>query len=75
MYDTVSEKMISGVLSRLPRRYQDYTFVDFGSGKGKVVLLAPRLPFRKVIGLEFAQQLIAVAQRNIRSFRGPPQQP
>jgi len=41
-------------------------FVDFGSGKGRIVLLAAELPFRRVIGVEFSKQLHDVALENLR---------
>jgi Histone methylation protein DOT1 len=40
-------------------------FIDFGSGKGPVVLQAARYPFRKIIGVELAPELHAVATSNI----------
>jgi hypothetical protein len=49
----------------------NYTFVDFGSGKGKALLLAAGYSFRAVIGVEFALELHEVADANIRSYRGP----
>ena len=42
-----------------------FTFVDIGSGKGRVLLLAAALPFRRIEGVEFASDLNAVAARNI----------
>ncbi|MCW2990790.1 MAG: hypothetical protein JWM73_1384 [Solirubrobacterales bacterium] len=45
--------------------------LDLGSGKGRGVLAAARLPFRRVIGVEHAPQLHALAQENLRRFRGP----
>src|SRR5438270_5254355 len=47
----------------------DFTFVDIGCGKGKVLLSATVLPFSKVIGVEFSPHLCEVAQRNIRAAR------
>jgi SAM-dependent methyltransferase len=44
-------------------------FVDFGSGKGRVVCLAARLPFRRVIGVEFVDEFNRVARRNIDANR------
>jgi SAM-dependent methyltransferase len=40
-------------------------FVDLGSGKGRVILEAARYPFRRVIGVEIAAQLTAVARLNV----------
>ena len=40
-------------------------FVDYGSGKGRVVIMAAEYPFRKVIGVEFSAQLHAIAKENV----------
>ena len=52
-----------------PARLEDYTFIDLGCGKGRAVLLASRLPFREVIGIELNPQLAAIAQRNADHWR------
>ncbi len=46
-----------------------YSFIDYGSGKGRVLLLASRLPFRRVVGVEYSPQLHRIAERNLRSSR------
>ena len=50
-------------------RIEDYTLIDLGCGKGRALLLASRLPFREVIGIELNPQLAAVAQRNARLWQ------
>ena len=50
---------------RLPR---DCNFVDIGSGKGRVLLIASRYGFRKVVGIEFSGELCAVARKNAELF-------
>lgn len=47
----------------------DSTFVDVGSGKGRVLLLAARHPFKRVVGIEFSPSLCEQARRNIEIFR------
>lgn len=47
---------------------RDYAFVDLGSGKGRAVLMAARLPFRKIVGVEFAAELHAVARANLAAL-------
>ncbi len=42
-------------------------FADFGSGKGKMVFLAARYPFKRVIGIEISKPLHDIAQKNIRN--------
>jgi Methyltransferase domain len=48
-----------------------YTFIDFGSGKGRMLLMASHHPFRAVLGVEFAPELHAIAESNIRRYRNP----
>ena len=50
-------------------RIEDYTFIDLGCGKGRALLLASRLPFREVIGIELNPQLAAIAQRNVERWQ------
>jgi SAM-dependent methyltransferase len=45
-------------------RIEAYSFVDVGAGKGRALLLASGLPFRKVIGVELSEELSRIAQRN-----------
>lgn len=52
----------------LPVDHSRYTFVDYGSGKGRVLLLAARYPFRRVVGVEMSAALSSVAAANIRSY-------
>jgi SAM-dependent methyltransferase len=47
----------------------DDVFLDLGSGKGRMILLAARYRFRRVIGVEIAEPLMAVARRNAASCR------
>jgi hypothetical protein len=49
-----------------PRRF---SFIDYGAGKGRVLLLAARLPFRRVVGVELSPRLHRIAERNLRSIR------
>jgi SAM-dependent methyltransferase len=46
-------------------RIAAYTFVDVGTGKGRPLLLASELPFRKVIGVELSDELAGIAQQNV----------
>jgi hypothetical protein len=44
------------------------TFVDYGAGKGRVLLLASQHPFHAVGGIEFAEELHDDATMNIAQF-------
>jgi hypothetical protein len=56
------------ILERLAVRHEDYTFIDYGSGKGLVLLKAAGYPFKKVIGVEFARELHETAGRNVERY-------
>lgn len=49
------------------------TFVDFGSGLGRVLLLASMHNFRSVIGVEFSPELHKAAVANVSTFHAPDQ--
>jgi SAM-dependent methyltransferase len=44
-------------------------FLDLGSGKGRVLMLAARYPFARVIGVEVSGKLNAIARRNLDASR------
>ena len=57
------------VLAHLPiQDLEEYTFVDLGSGKGRMLLVAAEYPFRKIRGVEFAIELQREAEQNLSSF-------
>lgn len=45
-----------------------YTFVDYGSGKGKLLLLAADYPFAEIIGVEYAPALHDIAVKNVAAY-------
>ena len=46
-----------------------YSFVDVGSGRGRLLILAERMGFASVIGVEFSPSLHASAVKNIGIYR------
>ncbi|HTX27843.1 MAG TPA: hypothetical protein VME19_12580 [Streptosporangiaceae bacterium] len=44
-------------------------FVDLGSGKGRALVIAGRLPYKHVLGVEIDKELSALAQRNLDGAR------
>ena len=50
------------------------TFVDIGCGMGRPLLVAAEMPFKRIIGVEFARELLDIAAQNFArraSERGP----
>ncbi len=72
-YCAIEPERFDAILSSLEIRFEDFTFIDFGSGKGRALLMASDFPFRKVIGLEFSRELHETAERNIRTYKRSPQ--
>jgi hypothetical protein len=62
--------IIADVLGSLDIRHEDYVFVDVGSGKGRVILIASDWPFKRVVGVELSRELHEKALENIRNRRG-----
>ncbi len=59
---------LRAILGGLQVRYEDFIFIDAGSGKGGALLLASEFPFRKIIGVEFSHELNEIAQENVRHY-------
>jgi SAM-dependent methyltransferase len=55
-------------LEKLHVNASKFTFIDFGSGNGRVLLIAAGLPFRAVVGIEFSRELHETAVQNINRF-------
>jgi hypothetical protein len=53
--------------------FDGYTFVDIGSGKGKLLMLASDYPFARIVGVEFAPALHAAAEANLARYASPKQ--
>jgi hypothetical protein len=49
------------------------TFVDLGSGKGRVLMMASHWPFQRIVGVELCPSLHAIAEQNLARYRSPSQ--
>jgi hypothetical protein len=72
-YQTASASLIREALCCIPLRPGVFTFVDLGSGKGRVVLVASELRFAKIVGVELSRELDQIAAENIRRYRSAAQ--
>lgn len=69
-YLPIRPKCARRVLRNLPlRAREEYTFIDFGSGKGRMLLLAALHGFRHVCGIELRQELHDRASENFLQCR------
>jgi SAM-dependent methyltransferase len=72
-YAAIEPERFNRVLASPGIAFEGYTFVDFGSGKGRALLLASEFPFTRIIGLEFSPELHRIATDNIQRYSSPTQ--
>ena len=52
-------------MARLDVDHSEFTFVDYGLGKGRVLMLAAEYPFKRIVGVEFSESLDRTARQNL----------
>src|SRR5215469_16065985 len=57
-----------GTLPETGYAFRDYTLVDIGCGKGRVLMLATEYGFREIVGVELDPGLARVARKNFSRF-------
>lgn len=67
-YQAVDSASFVEALNRVPIAHSEFTFIDFGSGKGRALLLAAGFPFKRIVGVEYCEELAEVARQNIHRF-------
>jgi SAM-dependent methyltransferase len=65
--------LLAEIIGGLDIELDRLTFVDLGSGKGRVLLMASQFPFVRIVGVELSPELNAIAQRNVRAYQGEQQ--
>jgi hypothetical protein len=68
-YEATSVDIFPRAMSRISIDHSTFDFIDLGSGKGRVLLMASAYPFRRIIGIEFSQELHRIAERNVLLFK------
>ena len=68
VYQAILPSAFNEVMQNLNIIDNDFTFIDFGSGKGRAVLLASAFEFKKIIGIEFSKELVSIAENNLKIF-------
>jgi SAM-dependent methyltransferase len=72
-YKAIRPEDFHAAISSLAIRHEEFEFVDYGSGKGRALLLASDYPFRRIAGIEFSPELHQTALRNMVRYRSPRQ--
>ena len=72
-YQPTEPALFHEMLSSLKINFPEFTFIDLGSGKGRVLLMAAEYPFSRVRGVELLPELNRVAEQNLREFKSEKQ--
>ncbi len=73
-YQPTEPALFKEMMATLKIDFQEFTFIDIGSGKGRVLLMAADYPFRRILGIELFPALHRVAQENLRTYKSDSQQ-
>ncbi|MBI4523670.1 MAG: class I SAM-dependent methyltransferase [Deltaproteobacteria bacterium] len=68
-YAPTDYRSLKSALNHLDIRPDRDVFIDYGSGKGRVAIVAATYPFRRIIGVEISPALNAIAGENVRRAR------
>jgi SAM-dependent methyltransferase len=73
-YQPTEPALFKEMMASLKIDFQEFTFIDIGSGKGRVLLMAADYPFRRILGIELLPALHRVAQQNLSAYQSDSQQ-
>jgi hypothetical protein len=66
-------EMLEALRQQSHSDFQDFVFLDLGSGKGRTLLMASDYPFHRILGVELLPALHSAAQDNLRKYHGESQ--
>jgi SAM-dependent methyltransferase len=72
-YQPTEPGLFREMMASLPIAFDQFTFVDIGSGKGRTLLMASEYPFRKIVGVELIEELHRAAEENKRAYKSATQ--
>ncbi len=67
-YQGASYLILLELLKKLPGELKNKIFVDYGSGKGRVLFCAEFTGFNNLLGVELDKELIDEAMQNIKTY-------
>jgi precorrin-6B methylase 2 len=68
-YMPIPYRHLACMLSKVDMR-EDCAFLDYGSGRGRVVTVAATYPIRRAMGVELSYEMVVAARRNFARARG-----
>lgn len=70
---TVFREVLEALQRRVNLNFEEFVFVDLGSGKGRTLLMASDYPFQRIIGVEFLPSLTRIAAHNLAQYKSDSQ--
>ena len=67
-YQGTSSRLFQAAMKDLDSSVLKGDFIDFGCGRGKVLLMALDYPFMKLHGVELSGKLVKEAERNLENY-------
>lgn len=68
-YKPTHRKTFLEAIRSIDQDVMDGSFIDFGCGKGRTLILAAKIGFKKVVGVEFAIDLCEICESNIKKLK------
>jgi hypothetical protein len=65
---STSPKTFRYLSRHFPETLENYAYVDVGSGKGRTLIMAAELGFRRITGVEFSGDLCDKARENVSAY-------
>src|ERR1700682_5213315 len=72
-YQPTEPSFFHDMLNALKIDFREFTFIDLGSGKGRVLLMASDYPFRRIVGIELFPDLQRLGQENLSQYKSDSQ--
>src|SRR5882724_8933390 len=72
-YQPTEPALFKEMMASLKIDFENFTFIDIGSGKGRVLLMAADYSFRRILGVELLPALHRVAQENLSVYKNESQ--
>ena len=68
-YQPTEPALFQAMMAGLEIEFNQFTFVDLGSGKGRTLLMASESGFRKIVGVEILPALHKITQDNLARYK------
>lgn len=64
-YEATDGEELERAIGYIGENLSNFMFIDLGCGKGRALIVASHLGFKKVLGVEFAPELAEIARKNL----------